>query len=543
MRQRRRAWRTPRGPAKLWRLVGLLLLAWLCLPRTARALPTQTWLLSIGNNQGDGDELGLRFAERDAQQIADVLRQHGGISSRNTSLLLGETAPTVRRALQDLNAEIRNQISVGQPSALIVFYSGHADAGSLHLRGTELPLDELKKLVQGSPAAVRLLIVDACRSGTITRVKGVRATDNFDIQLDDSGAAEGVAIVTSSAAGESSQESDRLRGSFFTHHLINALRGAADRNGDGKVTLPEAYTFTYDQTLRSSGRSLELQLPTYSFDVKGREELVLTIAAAVQAQLGRLRLGGRSLYLVSEERDGGPMVAEIAPPRDQTTLLLPSGHYFVQQRLRSEYREYQVLLAAGTETDLSRQPYRSVQYDRLVRYRGGGKTYAHNATVLAGARGAVLTGEGVGAQLHIGYGLDLPWLSASVRLRGLVAHGVSTDGLLPQSHYELGAGVLVQRFVDVRPLSVSFGLVAELVRHHQTFDGDRSVASRGAWGFAFGGLLAVEIPLAHGLSLRAEAGPMTELFPQVQSENGVEVGQTLASPFTWWAAGGLIWRR
>ena len=34
-----------------------------------------------------------------------------------------------------------------------------------------------------------------------------------------------MAILTSSAAGENSQESDVLRGSFFSHHLVAGLRG------------------------------------------------------------------------------------------------------------------------------------------------------------------------------------------------------------------------------------------------------------------------------------------------------------------------------
>ena len=72
---------------------------------------------------------------------------------------------------------------------------------------------------------MRLLVVDACRSGAVTRVKGVEPAEEFEIRFEAAAGTEGMAIITSSAAGESSQESDRLRASFFTHHLINALRG------------------------------------------------------------------------------------------------------------------------------------------------------------------------------------------------------------------------------------------------------------------------------------------------------------------------------
>lgn len=534
-----------RLPRPLCWLLALWLASWVWLP-TAQALPVQTWLVTIGNNLGELDELGLRFAERDAQQIADILRQHGGVSSRRVTLLLGESAQTVRRTLEDLNAEIRGQVSAGQPSALVVFYSGHADATSLHLRGSSLPLDELKKLVQGSAAAMRLLIVDACRSGSITRVKGVKAAESFDIQIDESSAAEGMAILTSSAAGESSQESDRLRGSFFTHHLMNGLRGAADRNGDGRITLSEAYGYTYDQTLRSSGRTLSLQHPTYLFDLRGREDLILTLTDNAQGQLSRLHLHGRALYLVSEEREGGPLIAEIAPLRDNTTLLLPAGSYFVQQRLPAEYREYQVQLSAGRETDLAQRSYRSVQYDRLVRYRGSQKLYAHALSLLGGVQGALLSGENISPQVSLGYGLDLPWLSLSTRVRAGVASGLSLDGYLANQHTQVGLGVFLQRVVDLRFVSLSFGLFFEGVYHRQSFSaplGERMTAARNAWGMGFGGLLALELPLWRSLSLRIELGPLTQLLPRADVSFGAQSGQGLASPFTLFGNGGLVWRR
>jgi uncharacterized caspase-like protein len=79
---------------------------------------------------------------------------------------------------------------------------------------------------------------------------------------------------------ESSQESDRLRGSFFSHHLVNALRGAADRNGDGRITLAEAYEYTHAQTLRASVQTVSLQHPTYAYDVKGSGDPLLTTVAS-----------------------------------------------------------------------------------------------------------------------------------------------------------------------------------------------------------------------------------------------------------------------
>ncbi|HYO66880.1 MAG TPA: caspase family protein [Archangium sp.] len=523
-------------------LLGLVLALLVSLP--ARALPEHTWVVAIGHDQGAANEVGLLFAEQDARAFADVLRQHGGVSSRRTMLLLGDDAASVRRALQDVNAAIRSQAGAGHPTALVVFYSGHADAASLHLGGTELPFEELKALVEGSPAGVRLLVLDACRSGAVTRVKGVNAAQSFDISLRNNIATEGLAILTSSAAGESSQESDELRGSFFTHHLMNALRGAADHDDDGKVTLTEAYGYAYTQTLRSSGQTVALQHPTYSWAVKGRGELVLSTPAETQGKMGRVRLGSSSLYLILEGRRGGPVVAEVSPQGNRRELSLPAGHYFVQQRSADEYREYQVTLAAGAVAEVDSLPFETVRYDRLVRRRGGEKRYTHHVSLLGGAQGEMLAGDGTAPQLRVGYGLDFDWGSVGVRLRGLRSQSSGLDGLLPRTHDELGLGLTLQRFVDLAPVSLAFGLFVEGVYHRQSFDTERDSSNRQALGAAFGGILSVERHLGAGLALRLEGGPVTGLFQRAVMKNGVVAeGRELATPLTWWGAGGLVWRR
>ena len=520
--------------------------AWL-VATPALALPGHTWLVVIGNNEGEPHELSLLYAERDARHVAEVFRTEGGVSTRRTLQLLGEDAPTIRRELLRVNTTIRAHKGSAHDveansTGLVVFYSGHADADALHLGGSTLAFDELRALVESSPASVRLLVVDACRSGSVTRVKGVKPTRTFAVDFDDKIATEGMAIITSSAAGESSQESDDLRAAFFTHHLINALRGAADRNGDGQVTLGETYAYTYGQTLRSSGRTLDLQHPTYEYDVKGRGELILAKPGALGRRRGRLRLGSAGIYLISEKREGGPVVAEVSPPQDRAMLALPVDTYFVQQRRPREYREYNVTLEPGKAVDLATQPYTAVNYDRLVRRRGGRRRFVHGLTLLTGVRGEIIEGEGARPQVVVGYGLDLPWLTLGVRFRGTTSTGHGPDGALPRRHGELGVGLSLQRFVDLRWLSASFGVLAEGVYHRQVFNADRTSPNRRSLGASFGGLFSVERSLLEGLSMRIEGGPVTTIFEQATTELGATTGQETVTPFTWWAAGGLVWR-
>lgn len=525
-------------------LLAALLGGLLAAARPALALPPDTWVLAIGNNRGDGEDGQLLYAERDARAIADVLRTDGRVSSDRVRLLLDEPADTVRRTLREIHAAIAAQKQASaQQTALVIYYSGHADADALHLRTSRLPIQELRDLLSGSPALLQLLVVDACRSGAVTRVKGVQPAPEFVIQLGGPHNAEGLAIISSSTAGEWSQESDRLRGSFFSHHLLNALRGVADRNGDGRVTLVEAYEYAYSQTLRSTGRTLSLQHPTYSYAVKGSGEIVLTTPGDHGGNTGRLRLAAPSLYLITEEREGGAVVAEVATARRHVLLNLPRGRYFVQERDTDEFREYKVSLDSDHEVALESLPYGSVRYDRLVRKRGGRSSRAHGIELLAGVQGAMLAGDGATPSWLVGYRVDLPWLSTGVRLRGTSARVLSLDPDQPRWHHGVALGVLLSRYVDLPWFSFSFGLEIEASYHLQTFDDSpRQLPRRQSLAIGFLGLLAMERPLFRGLALRIEGGPLALVFPQAEIASGAQVGGALSSTVTGFAAAGLVWR-
>ena len=91
---------------------------------------------------------------------------------------------------------------------------------------------EFRKRIDALHADVKIAVIDACGSGAITRLKGGVAVPAF--MVDQSSDMKGYAFITSSTQDESSQESDKLKGSFFTHSLVSGMRGAGDLSGDGK---------------------------------------------------------------------------------------------------------------------------------------------------------------------------------------------------------------------------------------------------------------------------------------------------------------------
>lgn len=517
-------------------LIGLLLLA---SPADARDL----YLVVAGNNVGVAGDQPLRYAERDAASFAQVMRQLGGARPDSTTLVVGESAETLRRSIVTANSRIRQaDASRRQGAVLVVYYSGHADASGLHLAGSTLAYDELKGLVRGSPAAVRLLIIDGCRSGTATRVKGLlKPKETVVISVDDKLGVEGTAIITSSAAGEDSHESDRLRASYFTHHLVGGLRGAADDDKSGVVTLDEAYAYAYQQTLTSSGRTRNLQHPTYDYDIRGKGALILTRLTAKSKHLGRLRLPAKGLYLIREDDEAGPLFGEVRVGAQGATLVLPANRYLIERRDPRAYHQFPVAIAGGSEVTLPSQPRRTLDYARLLRKGGGEPRAVHGLELLGAARGEILDGVGVTPQLGLGYRVDFEQLSLGVRARWSIGSADALHATMLQ-HQEVGLGVVLERYFDLSWLSISVGLGVEGVLHFQRFDSQATAPNRTAWGLGLSILLALERELGGGFSLRIEGGPRTDLFQRTTTLAGAPTGSELATPLTFWVGGGLIWR-
>ena len=195
----------------------------------ARAAPASVAVI-VGNNVGLPEEPVLRFAEEDATRIAEVLRGLGAFAGDGMKVLRARTAADMRRAIDDAEA----LLAKSDDGFLFIYYSGHADGESLHLGGTLFSLRDLQALLGRSDVATRVMVVDACRSGTLTQTKGGRPDGDFDVRLALPANPRGLAIVTSSAAGEEAQESDELRASFFTHHFAVALSGAAIRTATAR---------------------------------------------------------------------------------------------------------------------------------------------------------------------------------------------------------------------------------------------------------------------------------------------------------------------
>jgi hypothetical protein len=266
----------------------------------------------------------------------------------------------------------------GVQTMLFVYYSGHADAQSLHLGRSLLDLSLLEQLVRSSSAAFRILVVDACRSGSITRVKGGTPAPAFAVHVDETLNGEGTVFLTSSSANEDAQESDALGGSFFTHYFSSGLLGPADTNGDGLVTLDEAYRHAHASTLRASSRTLAgVQHPTYRYELKGQAGIVLSQPVLYRPNRGQLSFPTGQSYLVFAGGENGAVVGEVGARDVSRGLSVSPGKYFVRGRASSYLLEGSVAVGAGQTLEVSDSKLQRVQYARLARKGGSDLDFVH----------------------------------------------------------------------------------------------------------------------------------------------------------------------
>jgi hypothetical protein len=491
----------------------------------------ERFAILIGNNVGERDDPSLRFAESDAIELREVLADVGGVPAENIVLLQGTDVNAARRAIITVNDRIRT-LPAGTEAMLVVYYSGHADASALHMADTRFELDELQRLVRGSSAAVRLLVVDACRSGALTRVKGGRRVEPFDIQIDDRLASQGAVFLTSSAANEDAQESDELKGSFFTHYLISGLLGAADLSGDGVVTLAEAYRYAYDNTLRATSRTLAgSQHPTFEFDMSGRGDVVLT--SLVGSQRGWLQFPDDRAYLVLRGDEDGAVIAEVGNRDRRRRLSLRPGRYFVRGRGRDFLLEGIVDVASGRDHAVVDDELHRIAYARLVRKGRGVLAKVSGPELGFAARSAIPNSMTSCLGAFAGYQVEYP--SFDIGARAGWCRATSRTDALSADVDELALSVRVAKVWDIGPVALGPMMTAGGGTFDQRFDTTGVAPSRlSAFGHLAAGLaIGSELPWrAHAT---VELGTDTFLFRQDQSgaRLALSTGVRLALALRW----------
>lgn len=293
----------------------------------------------VGANQAPLGRAELRYAYDDADRVAQTLIEVGGFA---------EDAVTV---LRDPHPDTLLDTIARLPDAdlLVFFYSGHADDTQLFPSGQPLSVRALQQALGEANADLRVGVLDACRGGGWTGTKGLVPAREFDLPA--APPQEGTVYLAASSGTENAHEADVVSGGFFTHHWTAGLRGPADADADGRVTIDESFAYARAYTVRDSTvYAGQTQHPSFKMELRGRDPVVL---ADLRDQRSTLALTWEFGTVTVHAIETGARVATLAHRDEGYRLALRPGRWLVRRQGVDSIDVVEVELRAAAPLSLS----------------------------------------------------------------------------------------------------------------------------------------------------------------------------------------------
>ncbi len=286
-------------------------------------LCAERYAILVGNSRGGHGYSTLKYVKNDILSVKNVFNEFCNFKEANILTLVNKSPEDL---LTNLDM-VKNKIDGNSKVAMFVFYySGHADAEHLLMGNQVYPLSLLKKRLREMNSQINIAIFDACQSGSFTRLKGGVLQAPFLFKEESK--IEGQIVLYSSSANEYSQESDLYKNSIFTFHFVNALRGCGDMSGDRKITLSEAYHYSYNHTVSSTMHSVSgVQHPGYQFKIQGEGKVIISDVNIRNSGIVLSKHLEGTILVLNRERN---IVTELEKePTSELTIALNPGTYEV----------------------------------------------------------------------------------------------------------------------------------------------------------------------------------------------------------------------
>ena len=263
----------------------------------------KTWAVVIGVGEYE-HVTDLRFTNADAQAVAEVLQQAGGVAADQILTMKDDSQAQLQPTAEKLRANITQWLQQAGPrDTMLVFFAGHGTLGfdgALYLAPQDvelvdaeleptgvrngLALSWLRQQLASCQAQTKLLLLDACHSGS------ARNGANRQLQADGEKLAEvfqgleGLMTIASCQGRQKSIESESLGHGLFSHWLVQGLGGQADKDRDAAVQCDELYEFLYKNVSESARQRQVAQTPVRSMVGLSGLPVVVKLHSATPAE-------------------------------------------------------------------------------------------------------------------------------------------------------------------------------------------------------------------------------------------------------------------
>ncbi|MEP6933700.1 MAG: caspase family protein [Nitrospirota bacterium] len=253
-----------------------------------------TYLISIGIGSYRNRQVPSRkFASMDAQMVSNYFRAFGGVPASNILLLQDWKAirSDIDEALLDWLPPRMNKNAV-----VIVYFAGLASVsstgetflvpydGTATTSSRSYPLKDLETALSRLQAKQTVFLFDGIMShmGPDSRTKTALTTIP---QWNPTGSST-LHVIGTSGIGQGLEDDQHQHG-LFTYYLLRALRGEADTNRDGDVTLGETVTYLSQKVRWASKTYMQQEQRPFVIPAINPTDpsaaLILTKLAAIQS--------------------------------------------------------------------------------------------------------------------------------------------------------------------------------------------------------------------------------------------------------------------
>jgi hypothetical protein len=190
----------------------------------------------------------LKYTDDDAYHLYAFLKspEGGAIPDGQIKILIDDAATK-----KNILSEVSTTFAKADANDVVLLYmSGHGLEGAFvpvdyDGRNNLVDYDDILNVLAASPAKHKLYIADACHSGSMYAAKTPMSRPIADFYTKIGESKGGMAVMTSSKTDEVSLEYSGVRHGVFSHYLIEGMKGDANKNNDGYVTIEELFNYVY----------------------------------------------------------------------------------------------------------------------------------------------------------------------------------------------------------------------------------------------------------------------------------------------------------
>lgn len=200
----------------------------------------KTYVVAVGLGNYKYPEIAppLPCSVGDARSVSNFFHRYNG---SHVFMLLNENATR-----DHILRVLKQEFSKSTPDDEIIFvFSGHGIQGGLTCYETRdansiITYNEIQDIMKRAKARRKIILAMACYSGGLNLQQPRGNGGNRQRRKTEK---TSVMLYTSSRPDEVSWERSDMTNSFFFDRILRAFRGAADRNGDKKVTARELFNY------------------------------------------------------------------------------------------------------------------------------------------------------------------------------------------------------------------------------------------------------------------------------------------------------------